>query len=102
MRRGGVGRWWCLSTNEGRGDEGIEGERQDVVHGPVRGTQGDRKVVLACSGEPGGGKCGAGGIDVEERLDFLRTVAACIWIPWIAEALVVPKTVMAMHSLKDQ
>jgi len=58
--------------------------------------------MLACSSEPGGGERGAGGIDVVERLHFLRTVAAYIRVPWVAEALVVPKAVMAMHSLEDQ
>ena len=79
----GIGGWRRLYANEGRGDEGVESERQELVHGPVRGTKRNRKVVLSCGGEPGDGERGAFSIEVKESLNLLKTVAACILLPCI-------------------
>ena len=96
----GIGGWRSLSANESRGDEGIESERQDLVHGPVRGSERDRKVVLSCGGESGDGERRTFSIEVKESLNLVKTVAACIRFPCITETLVVSEAVMAMHRLK--
>ena len=96
----GIGGWRRLSANKSRSDEGIESERQDLVHGPVRGTERDRKVVLSCGGKSCDGKRRAFSIEVKEGFNLLKTVAACILFPCIAQALVVSEAVMAVHRLE--